>query len=144
MINMAGSRKIEVVNGTGAAPLAATADRYSGGIPETGILGTSVPGILDALLAAHGKHGTLPLHSAWIRPSSCAKTASPSATGYPERLYLSTIDSDPIPSPNPYSSPMAALSNRARSCIRGTSEPHFAESLKEAGPSSTKVRSRPK
>ena len=61
MINMADSRKVEVVNGTGAAPLAATADRYSDGIPATGIMGTSVPGILDALLAAHGKYGTLPL-----------------------------------------------------------------------------------
>lgn len=61
MIHMAGSKKIDVVNGTGAAPMAATADRYSGGIPVTGILGTSVPGILDALLAAHDKYGELPL-----------------------------------------------------------------------------------
>jgi gamma-glutamyltranspeptidase/glutathione hydrolase len=61
MVHMVENRKIDVVNGTGAAPLAATAERYSGGIPVTGILGTSVPGILDALLAAHGKYGTLPL-----------------------------------------------------------------------------------
>jgi gamma-glutamyltranspeptidase/glutathione hydrolase len=61
MINMAANRKVEVVNGTGAAPLAATPDKYSGGIPLTGVLGTSVPGILDAVLAAHDKYGTLPL-----------------------------------------------------------------------------------
>ena len=61
MVHMAANRKVEVVNGTGAAPLAATAARYSDGIPITGILGTSVPGIVDALLAAHGKYGTLSL-----------------------------------------------------------------------------------
>ncbi len=61
MVHMVENRKIDVVNGTGAAPLAATADKYSGGIPITGVLGTSVPGILDALLAAHDKYGTLPL-----------------------------------------------------------------------------------
>jgi gamma-glutamyltranspeptidase/glutathione hydrolase len=61
MIHMAANATVEVVNGTGAAPLAATAEKYSDGIPITGILGTSVPGILDALLAAHDKYGTLPL-----------------------------------------------------------------------------------
>ena len=61
MVHMVENRKIDVVNGTGAAPLAATADKYSGGIPLTGVLGTSVPGILDALLAVHDKYGTLSL-----------------------------------------------------------------------------------
>ncbi len=61
MIHMAANATVEVVNGTGAAPLAATADKYSGGIPRTGILGTSVPGIVDALLSAHDKYGTLSL-----------------------------------------------------------------------------------
>ncbi|MDP6666060.1 MAG: gamma-glutamyltransferase [Dehalococcoidia bacterium] len=61
MVHMATNSTVEVANGTGAAPMAATADRYSGGIPLTGILGTSVPGIVDALLAVHDRHGTLPL-----------------------------------------------------------------------------------
>jgi gamma-glutamyltranspeptidase/glutathione hydrolase len=52
---------VEVVNGTGAAPLAATPDRYRDGIPVTGFMGVSTPGIVDALLAAHGRHGTLSL-----------------------------------------------------------------------------------
>ena len=52
---------IQVANGTGAAPAMATPDRYSNGIPLTGILGTSVPGILDALLATHDRYGSLPL-----------------------------------------------------------------------------------
>jgi gamma-glutamyltranspeptidase / glutathione hydrolase len=61
MVHMAANATVEVANGTGAAPLAATADKYSGGIPYTGILGTSVPGILDALLSAHERYGTLSL-----------------------------------------------------------------------------------
>ena len=58
---------IQVANGTGAAPAMATPDRYSNGIPLTGILGTSVPGILDALLATHERFGTLAL-SVCIEP----------------------------------------------------------------------------
>jgi gamma-glutamyltranspeptidase/glutathione hydrolase len=61
MTYMKGRGRVDVLNGTGAAPLAATADRYRDGIPLTGILGTSVPGIVDALLAAHAKYGKLPL-----------------------------------------------------------------------------------
>ena len=45
-----------------------TLNSYADGIPLTGILGTSVPGILDALLATHEKHGTLPL-SVCIEPA---------------------------------------------------------------------------
>jgi gamma-glutamyltranspeptidase/glutathione hydrolase len=53
---------VEVANGTGAAPMAATRERFlPGGIPLNGILSVSVPGILDALLLAHGKYGKLKL-----------------------------------------------------------------------------------
>ena len=61
MTLMAAENSIEVANGTGAAPELAKPQRYPNGIPMTGILGTSVPGILDALLATHERHGTLPL-----------------------------------------------------------------------------------
>jgi len=61
MVHMVANKSVEVANGTGAAPLAATADKYSDGIPYTGILGTSVPGIVDALLSAHERYGTLTL-----------------------------------------------------------------------------------
>ena len=50
-----------MANGTGAAPLAATPDFYRNGIPHDGILGASVPGIVDALLAAHERYGSLDL-----------------------------------------------------------------------------------
>lgn len=61
MVHMAANATVEVVNGTGAAPLAATADKYPDGIPQNGIMGTSVPGIVDALLSAHEKYGTMTL-----------------------------------------------------------------------------------
>ena len=61
MTYMSSKQSIQVANGTGAAPAMATPERYANGIPLTGILGTSVPGILDALLAAHDRYGTLPL-----------------------------------------------------------------------------------
>ena len=68
MTLMASEKSIEVANGTGAAPAMAEPHRYPNGIPMTGVLGTSVPGILDALLATHERHGTLPL-SVCIEPA---------------------------------------------------------------------------
>ena len=51
---------IEVCNGTGAAPYAADPDMYRrNGIPAKGILSVSVPGLVDAWMAAHAKYGTL-------------------------------------------------------------------------------------
>ena len=61
MVHMSANKTVEVVNGTGAAPLSATPEEYHAGIPITGVLGTSVPGIVDALLSAHSKYGTLAL-----------------------------------------------------------------------------------
>ena len=61
MVHMSANKTVEVVNGTGAAPTKATPDRYHNGIPITGVLGTSVPGIVDALLSAHSKYGSLAL-----------------------------------------------------------------------------------
>ena len=63
MIYMRDRGTVDIVNGTGAAPLAATPERYAGGIPLTGVIGTSVPGIVDALLAAHAKFGKLSLET---------------------------------------------------------------------------------
>ena len=53
---------LEFCNGTGAAPYAATLDRFlPDGIPMKGILSVSVPCLLDSWLSVHEKHGTLPL-----------------------------------------------------------------------------------
>ncbi len=61
MVYMKDRRRLEVANGTGAAPLAATPEFFRDGIPHDGVLGASVPGIVDALLAAHERYGTLDL-----------------------------------------------------------------------------------
>ena len=51
---------IEVCNGTGAAPYATDVDWYrKNGIPNKGIMSVSVPGLVDAWMAAHAKYGTL-------------------------------------------------------------------------------------
>ena len=48
-----------VFNGTGPAPAAATPERYAGGIPRTGPLSVSVPGMLAALDLMHRRFGRL-------------------------------------------------------------------------------------
>src|SRR5215469_9111042 len=49
-----------VFNGSGPAPRAATPERYGSGIPRTGPLSVSVPGMLAGLGAMHTEYGTLP------------------------------------------------------------------------------------
>lgn len=46
-----------VVNGTGGAPLEATADRFADGIPERSARSASVPGVLDAWWALNQQFG---------------------------------------------------------------------------------------
>ena len=56
--------RIEVCNATGAAPYAATLDRFARspeGIPMKGILSVSVPALLDGWLEAHQRYGSLSL-----------------------------------------------------------------------------------
>src|SRR5271170_4866288 len=48
-----------VFNGTGPAPAAATPERYAGGIPRTGPLSVSVPGLLGGLGMMHREFGRL-------------------------------------------------------------------------------------
>jgi gamma-glutamyltranspeptidase/glutathione hydrolase len=49
-----------VFNGTGPAPAAATPERYAAGIPRTGPLSVSVPGLLAGLGMMHRDYGKLP------------------------------------------------------------------------------------
>src|SRR5437588_51020 len=49
-----------VFNGTGPAPRAATPERYAAGIPRTGPLSASVPGMIGGLAAMHREYGRLP------------------------------------------------------------------------------------
>ena len=62
MVYQAATGRLEVCNGTGAAPYAATRERFlPQGIPLNGILSVSVPGLVHAWLATHEKYGTLSL-----------------------------------------------------------------------------------
>lgn len=63
MVYMRDKKVLKVANGTGAAPLKATPDRFGDGIGHTDIKAISVPGIVDALLSAHEKYGRLPLET---------------------------------------------------------------------------------
>ena len=49
-----------VFNGTGPAPWSATPERYAGGIPRTGPLSVSVPGLMAGLGMMHRRFGHLP------------------------------------------------------------------------------------
>lgn len=51
------------INGTGAAPAAATPERYRDGIPVYGPLSASVPGLVAGLALLHARFGSLP----WAR-----------------------------------------------------------------------------
>ena len=63
LIYSADSGAVSAVNGTGAAPRAATREVYlkRGGIPMRGMLSVSVPGLVDGWLIAHERHGLLGL-----------------------------------------------------------------------------------
>ena len=74
---------LRVCNGTGAAPYAATPERYRAGIPMKGILSVSVPGLLNAWLDAHAAYGRLPLSEA-LEPAIAL-----AGDGFPVTHYLS-------------------------------------------------------
>ena len=84
--------RLEVCNGTGAAPYAATPERFSSnGIPMKGILSVSVPGLLDGWLVTHEKYGSL----------SFAEVLAPAIdlaqNGFPVSYVLANaIASDPL------------------------------------------------
>ena len=78
MVYQKESDRLEVCNGTGAAPYAATPERYlPQGIPMKGILSVSVPGLLDGWLAAHEKYGSLSLAEAMSPAIDLAQNGFP-------------------------------------------------------------------
>ena len=84
--------RVEVANGTGAAPYGATRERYlPEGIPVKGILSVSVPGLVHGWLDAHEKYGTLTLGQIFAPALDLA------ANGFPISHYLSAaIASDAL------------------------------------------------
>ena len=82
---------LRVCNGTGAAPYAATLERYRQGIPMKGILSVSVPGLLNAWLDTHEAYGVLPLGEVLAPAIRLAED------GFPVTHYLSgAIASDSL------------------------------------------------
>jgi gamma-glutamyltranspeptidase/glutathione hydrolase len=83
---------LSIVNATGAAPLAATAEFYlPGGIPMKGILSVSVPALLDGWLAAHEKYGSLSLAEVFAAAIDLA------ANGFPiSHVLAKAIAADPL------------------------------------------------
>jgi gamma-glutamyltranspeptidase len=67
------TRRSIVFNGTGPAPLAATPERYAGGIPRTGPLSVSVPGLLGGLGLMHRQFGHLPWRDLFVEAISYAR-----------------------------------------------------------------------
>ena len=78
-----GHDSLRVCNGTGAAPYAATLERYRDGIPMKGILSVSVPGLLNAWLDTHEAYGSLPLDEVLAPAIALAED------GFPVTHYLS-------------------------------------------------------
>ena len=76
--------RVRVSNGTGAAPYAATLERYSDGIPMKGIMSVSVPGILNAWLDVHSEYGSLPLADVFAPAIALADD------GFPVTHYLAS------------------------------------------------------
>lgn len=83
MAYRASDDSLRVCNGTGAAPYAATVDRYRDGIPMKGILSVSVPGLLNAWLDTHEAYGSLPLGDVLAPAIALADD------GFPVTHYLS-------------------------------------------------------
>ena len=83
---------LEVCNGTGAAPYAATRERYlPDGIPMKGIMSVSVPGLVNSWLDVHEKHGLLSLAECFAPAIDLA------ANGFPVTHVLSrSIAADPL------------------------------------------------
>src|SRR4051794_40530909 len=79
MIHRRDAGTVEVVNGTGAAPAAATRAAYADGIPMHGPRSVSVPGILDGWLAAHERPGTLPLSALFAQAIELADGGFPAS-----------------------------------------------------------------
>ena len=83
---------LQVVNATGAAPYAATRDKYqASGIPMKGILSVSVPSLLKGWTEAHARYGTLSLSEVMAPGMELA------ANGFPvSHLLAKNIAADPM------------------------------------------------
>ncbi|MQG77562.1 MAG: gamma-glutamyltransferase, partial [SAR202 cluster bacterium] len=100
--------KLQVVNATGAAPYAATLEKYqASGIPMKGILSVSVPSLLKGWTEVHARYGTLSL-SEVMQPA-----LDLAANGFPvSHLLAKNIASDPLICEFPTSAAVYARAGR--------------------------------
>ena len=84
--------EVQVVNATGAAPAAATRERYlPGGIPFKGILSVSVPGLLAGWAEAHRRYGLLKLSEALSPAIELAENGFPVSHKLAESIAADTL-----------------------------------------------------
>ncbi len=100
--------KLQVVNATGAAPYAATLEKYqASGIPMKGILSVSVPSLLKGWTEVHARYGTLSL-SEVMQPA-----LDLAANGFPvSHLLAKNIAADPMICEFPTSAAVYARAGR--------------------------------
>src|SRR5260370_25522636 len=85
-----------VFNATGPAPQAATIERYAGGIPRTGPMSVSVPGLTAGLGAMHRQFGHLSWRDLFGRAIQYARDGFGAAPNYRHfaGLDLATLRAD--------------------------------------------------
>ena len=92
MIYWKSEDRLSVVNATGAAPGAATRERFlSQGIPMKGILSVSVPALLDGWLSAQKKYGSLSLAEVFAPAMDLAVNGFPTS-----HVLAKAIAADPL------------------------------------------------
>ena len=84
------TRKTVVFNGTGPAPRAASPECYGTGIPRTGPLSVSVPGMLGGLGKMHRNYGTLP----WAR--LCTEAVRLAHEGFGATTHYRNLSADQV------------------------------------------------
>jgi gamma-glutamyltranspeptidase len=91
------TRRAVVLNGTGPAPAAATAERYASGIPRIGARSVSVPGMLAALGAMHREGGRLPWRDLFTEAITFARDGFAATHSYCHFAgeYRNTLIADP-------------------------------------------------
>jgi gamma-glutamyltranspeptidase len=121
------SRRATVFNGTGPAPAAATPERYKAGIPRTGPLSVSVPGMLAGLAMMHERFGRLPWRDLFAEAIRLAREGFAATPHYrhfaAEHLALLRAD--------PHSAAVFLTAGEAPSLAAPIVQPALAQTLEQ-------------
>jgi gamma-glutamyltranspeptidase len=121
------SRRAVVFNGTGPAPEAATLERYAGGIPRTGPLSVSVPGMLAGLGAMHERFGHLPWRDLFAEAIRLAREGFAATPHY--RHFAA--ESLAVLRPDPKSAAVFLRDGKAPPLAAAIVQPDLADTLEE-------------